>query len=44
MNGKSAKKIINIFIQEHLEATFGGIKIGEIVSFLGKIKSQVKIG
>jgi hypothetical protein len=27
-----------------LEATFGSIKVGEIVSFLGKIKSQAKIG
>lgn len=43
--GTAVKTVLspNSAIVKALEATFGSVKVGEIISFLGKIKSQVKV-
>ena len=43
--GAAAKSVLspNSAVVKALEATFGSVKVSEIVGFLGKIKSQAKI-
>jgi len=43
--GAAVKSVLspNSAVVKALEATFGSVKVGEIASFLGKIKSQTKV-